>query len=76
MGNVVRSNIFNLLGAPGVSALVAPTSLAVAPAVLSFDLPVMTGVAVACLPVFFTGNRIDRLEGLVFVAHYVPTRST
>jgi cation:H+ antiporter len=71
VGNVVGSNIFNLLGVLGVSALVAPTGLAVAPAVLSFDLPVMTGVAVACLPVFFTGNRIDRWEGLVFLAYYV-----
>ena len=43
VGNVVGSNIFNLLGVLGVSALVAPTGLAVAPAVLSFDLPVMTG---------------------------------
>ena len=71
VGNVVGSNIFNLLGVLGVSALVAPTGLAMAPAVLSFDLPVMTAVAVACLPVFFTGNRIDRWEGLVFLAYYV-----
>jgi len=71
VGNVVGSNIFNLLGVLGVSALVAPTGLAVAPAVLSFDLLVMTAVAVACLPVFFTGNRIDRWEGLVFLAYYV-----
>jgi cation:H+ antiporter len=71
VGNVVGSNVFNLLGVLGVSALVAPTGLAVAPAVLSFDLLVMTAVAVACLPVFFTGNRIDRWEGLVFLAYYV-----
>ena len=70
VGNVVGSNIFNILGVLGVSALAAPASLGVAPAVLSFDLPVMTAVAVACLPVFFTGNRIDRWEGVVFLAYY------
>jgi cation:H+ antiporter len=70
VGNVVGSNIFNLLGVLGVSALAAAMGQAVAPAVLSFDLPVMIGVAVVCLPVFLTGNRIDRWEGLVFRGYY------
>jgi len=44
----------------GLSGLVAPAGIPVAPEVLWFDLPVMIGVAVACLPVFFTGGRIAR----------------
>jgi Ca2+/Na+ antiporter len=36
---------------------------------LAFDLPVMTAVAVACLPVFFTGG-VARWEGAVFLAYY------
>lgn len=71
VGNVVGSNIFNILGVLGLSASVAPTELAVAPQVLALDLPVMVAVAVACLPVFLSGHRISRWEGVVFLAYYV-----
>ncbi len=70
VGNVVGSNIFNLLGVLGLSAAVAPEGLPVAPAALRFDLPVMLAVAVACLPVCFTGARIVRAEGLLLLAAY------
>ncbi len=66
VGNVVGSNIFNILSVLGVAALVSPTGLSVAPALLAFDLPVMIAVAVACLPVFARGARIERWEGGVF----------
>jgi cation:H+ antiporter len=71
VGNVVGSNTFNLLGVLGLSALVAPNALPVPASVLAFDLPVMTAVAVACLPVFFTGRTIARWEGIVFLGYYV-----
>jgi cation:H+ antiporter len=70
VGNVVGSNTFNILGVLGISSLVAPSSLPVAPGMLSFDLPVMTAVAFACLPVFFTGREIARWEGAIFVGYY------
>ncbi len=71
VGNVVGSNLFNILGVLGVSAVVAPTTLTVSPAALAFDIPVMVAVAVACLPVFFTGNLIARWEGLLFLSCYL-----
>lgn len=71
VGNVVGSNLFNILGVLGVSATVAPASLTVSPALLAFDLPVMVAVAVACLPIFFTGNLIARWEGGLFFAYYI-----
>jgi cation:H+ antiporter len=71
VGNVVGSNIFNILSVLGLSAMVAPTTLTVSPAVLAFDIPVMVAVAVACLPIFFTGNLIARWEGLLFLGFYV-----
>jgi cation:H+ antiporter len=71
VGNVVGSNLFNLLGILGLTALFAPVPLDVAPQALAFDFPVMTAVAIACLPVFFVGNRIGRWEGAVFVGYYV-----
>lgn len=71
VGNVVGSNIFNIFAVLGISALLAPRELAVAPAMLGFDLPVMIGIAVACLPIFFTGNLIARWEGALFLVFYV-----
>jgi cation:H+ antiporter len=71
VGNVVGSNLFNILAVLGLSSLVSPDGVAVAPAALRFDLPVMIGAAVACLPIFFTGNRIARWEGALFFAYYL-----
>jgi cation:H+ antiporter len=70
VGNVVGSNLFNILGVLGVSAAVAPQGVAVSPAALAFDIPVMMATAVACLPVFFTGHCIARWEGLMFLGYY------
>jgi cation:H+ antiporter len=71
VGNVVGSNIFNLLGVLGLTAAVAPGGLVVPPAMLAFDIPVMLAVSFACLPIFFTGNLIARWEGGLFFALYV-----
>jgi cation:H+ antiporter len=71
VGNVVGSNIFNILGCLGISAVLAPASLTVAESMIAFDIPVMLAVAIACLPIFFTGNTISRWEGGVFLAYYV-----
>ncbi len=70
VGNVVGSNLFNLLGVLGVSALVAPDGLEVLASARNFDLPVMTVVAVACLPFLFTGHLLARWEGAAFVGFY------
>ena len=45
--------------------------ISVPPDAINFDLPVMIAVAVACLPIFFSGHRIDRWEGGLFFAYYV-----
>lgn len=70
VGNIVGSNLFNLLGVLGAASLAAPGGLPVAPSARSFDLPVMLAAAVACLPVFFSGHRISRWEGALFLAYY------
>jgi cation:H+ antiporter len=71
VGNVVGSNVFNILLVLGLGGLVAPEGLPVPDGALTFDLPIMIAVAIACLPVFFTGYTIARWEGAVFVAYYV-----
>lgn len=69
VGNVVGSNIFNILTILGVTA--TATGVPVSSAAISFDIPVMLAVAIACLPIFYTGNRISRWEGLLFISYYV-----
>jgi cation:H+ antiporter len=71
VGNVVGSNIFNILAVLGLSSLVSPESINVAASALRFDIPVMIAVALACLPIFFTGRVIARWEGFVFLAYYI-----
>lgn len=71
VGNVIGSCLFNLLGVLGIGAVLAPDGMAVPVGALTFDMPVMVAVAVAALPVFFTGHVIARWEGAVFVAYYV-----
>lgn len=71
VGNIVGSNIFNLLCVLGLAALVSPLPISISPNALAFDFPVMITVAVACLPIFFSGYRINRWEGLLFLAYYL-----
>ena len=71
VGNVVGSNIFNILAVLGLSGLVARDGIPVSPAVATFDAPVMIAVAVACLPIFASGSRIARWEGALFLFFYL-----
>jgi len=70
VGNIVGSNIFNLLLVLGFTALITPGGMAVSDESLAFTMPIMVAVAVVCLPIFFTGFRISRWEGLLFLAYY------
>lgn len=70
VGNVVGSNLFNLLAVLGITSAVADGGVTVADAALRFDVPVMIAAAVACLPIFFTGWAIVRWEGLLFLGYY------
>lgn len=71
VGNIVGSNIFNLLCVLGLASLVSPQAIGVSSNALAFDFPVMIAVAVACLPIFFAGYCIKRWDGALFVAYYV-----
>ena len=71
VGNVVGSNIFNILGVLGISAMFASGGLDVSLSMIRFDIPVMIAVALACLPIFFTGGVISRGEGLFLLGYYI-----
>ncbi len=70
-GNVVGSNLFNLLGVLGIGALVVRGGIPVPVEAVSFDLPVMVAVALACVPVFITQGEVSRWEGGLFLTYYV-----
>ncbi len=70
IGNVVGSNLFNLLSILGIAGLVTPNGLQVSASLITIDMLVMIGAAVACLPIFFKGT-IGRWEGALFFVCYV-----
>lgn len=69
VGNILGSNIFNVLGILGLSALLQP--LPFAERVLEFDQWVMLGTAVLLCVFLVTGKRLDRIEGGLLLAGYV-----
>lgn len=69
IGNVLGSNIFNLLGILGVSAVLQP--LEVTGRVLEIDQWVMLGVALLLFLFLYTSRRLSRLEGGVLLVGYV-----
>lgn len=71
VGNVVGSNIFNLACVLGLTGILSPGGIPVSPDAIRFDIPIMCLVAAACLPIFFTGSRISRSEGIVFLIGFV-----
>jgi cation:H+ antiporter len=75
VGNIVGSNIFNLLAVLGLAGIFSPHGIDVSKTVLHFDLPVMIAVAIACLPIFFTGHLIARWEGVLFLGYYIAYMS-
>lgn len=69
LGNVIGSNIFNILLIIGVLAMITPFKV---PAeVMSFDIWVMAAVSIATIPVMLSNRRIGRIEGIVFFVLYI-----
>lgn len=68
VGNVLGSNIFNLLGILSISALLQP--LPINERILGFDQWVMLGASLLLLLFLYTGDRLSRWEGGIFLAGY------
>ena len=74
IGNVIGSNIFNILGILGLSSLFSP--LPVHESIIGIDNLWMMGTTLLLFPLMFTQRRIDRWEGaLLFAAYVVYTAS-
>lgn len=68
VGNVIGSNLFNLLCTLGPAALVRPLSV---PAITNVDLWVMVAFAAGVLPLLWTSRKLQRWEGGVLLAGYL-----
>jgi cation:H+ antiporter len=69
LGNILGSNIYNILGIGGVTALIAPTE--VPRQIATFDNFVLLGISLVLLVMARTGWKIGRAEGATLVAGYV-----
>lgn len=69
VGNVVGSNIYNILAILGVTGFVS--GLNVNPGMLNFDIPLNIGVAILCWIVFRRARLMGRWEGLLFLLLYM-----
>lgn len=71
IGNLLGSSVYNILFILGVTVVVPSSPVPVAPILTTVDIPVMTAVALVCVPVFWTGRRVSRQEGALFVGAYL-----
>lgn len=71
IGNVVGSNIFNILSILGVSSVMKSGGMPINPVSMAVDIPFMIFVALICYPIFRSGSAISRLEGGLLFALYV-----
>jgi cation:H+ antiporter len=68
VGNVIGSNVFNVLGVLGLAAAVRPFGAA---GIAPLDLWVAVGFAIALLPLLWTGRVLLRWEGALLLTGYV-----
>ncbi len=68
IGNVIGSNIFNLFGILGITAIAVPVPFA--DKIVGFDLWVLAGVTLLLLALLFTGWRLARTEAALLLALY------
>ncbi|ARS90495.1 calcium/sodium antiporter [Natrarchaeobaculum aegyptiacum] len=69
IGNVVGSNVYNVLAVLGIVAVVTP--IPVATSTLQFEFPVLVGFTLALVAMMATGGRLSRLDGAILLAGYV-----
>jgi cation:H+ antiporter len=71
VGNVVGSNIFNLLAVLGASAAISSEGIAVNRELIRLDYPVMLAATLVLIPICWNGFAIRRWEGALLTAFYV-----
>jgi cation:H+ antiporter len=67
IGNVVGSNIFNILGILGLSSLITPLNAA---GISALDYATMVVLTIILIPLLYTGRMLHRIEGAVLLSLY------
>ncbi len=70
IGNLLGSCVLNILVILGITVVSVPGGIRVDPQLVRIDIPVMVLAAIVCIPVFVTGRRVGRLEGLALLGAY------
>jgi len=70
VGNVVGSNILNVLVILGASSMLTSEGLRVAEVALGFDIPIMIGVSILAWPMFWTHRTVTRLDAVILGIGY------
>lgn len=70
IGNLIGSSVYNILVILGITCLVPANGIPVSDVLMWVDIPIMVGVALACIPVFVTHRMVSRFEGVCFVTAY------
>ena len=70
VGNVIGSNLFNLMSVLGLTSIVSSDGIPVSDSSLRLDFPVMLAATVVLVPIVWNGARIRRWEGLVLMGFY------
>jgi cation:H+ antiporter len=70
IGNLIGSSVYNICIILGVTCLVPETGIPIPQELIWVDIPIMAAVALVCVPVFFSGREVSRVEGGLFVMAY------
>lgn len=76
IGNLIGSSVYNVLVILGLTVAVSPHPVDVGDEVLRIDLPLAAVVALVCLPVFRSDNKVSRREGTLFVLAFLSYLGT
>ncbi len=71
VGNAIGSCIFNLLAVLGATAIAAPDGVEVTLQMLQFDIPCMIVASIICIPLFISGKKVSRGEGVLLLGLYI-----
>jgi len=69
IGNLIGSNIFNIMAVIGITGMVNPVSIS--SKIMSFDMYWLLGISLMILPLIIIGSRIGRLKGLLLLIIYI-----
>lgn len=71
IGNLLGSSVYNITIILGITCSISANPIVVGDDLIKVDIPVMAGVAMLCIPVFFSGRIVSRREGGLFILIYL-----